>query len=135
MDTPTLLEQAITALAPLLVAVLTLASAYAARLINAKVRNEFARGALLRLNDAVATIVRETQQTTIDDLKDAAKDGKVDKAELDDIQAQAADRVRAYLGKRGIAEVERVFDRDQIEAVIKSKIEAAVLDLNDRRTT
>jgi hypothetical protein len=132
MDGTSILHQAITALAPLLLALLTLASAYAAKLINAKVRNEYARGALLRLNDAVATVVRETQQTTIEDLKAASEDGRIDPEELEEIQANSLQRVRVYLGKRGVSELERVFDRDAIEEAIKAKIEAAVLDLKQR---
>lgn len=132
METQPILSQAIEALAPLLLAVLTLASAYAAKLINARVRNEYARGALLRLTDAVSTVVRETQQTTIDDLKAASEDGRIDESEIEDIKRNAIDRVRTYLGKNGVRELERVFDSDAIEEAIKAKVEAAVFDLKQR---
>jgi hypothetical protein len=133
MDWTAFLTQVAIAISPVLLAALTLASAYAAKLINAKVRNEYARGALLRLNDAAGTIVHETQQATIDDLKAASEDGRIDESELDEIKSNAIERVRTYLGKNGLRELERVFDRDAIETAIQSKIEAEVLRLKQRR--
>lgn len=45
--------KALAALSPLLLALLGLLAAKAAQLINAKVKSEYVRGVLLRLDDAV----------------------------------------------------------------------------------
>jgi len=123
------LPHLITALAPLLIALLSWGFAELARLIRARVRNEYARGALERLNDAVSTVVKEQTQTTIADLKEAASDGKITKLEAIEIRDKAAARIRTYLGTKAVKDLEGVFDRDMIEEIIKAKIEAAIHDM------
>jgi len=127
VNTP--LEQAINILQPLILLLGSWAVAEAARWIRSRVRNEYAQGALLRLNDAVATAARELAQTTVADLKAAAQDGKLTEEEVEELRAKAAANTRAYLGKKGVAELERVVGAKEIEAFIQAKIEAAVHDL------
>lgn len=123
-----ILPQAIDALSPILLALLSLLAALAARWVNAHVSNLYLRGALLRLDDAVYAVVRELHQTLVPELRAAAKDGSISTAEAAKLQAIAAEKLRSYLGAKGVAELERVFDRAAIEKIIAAKIEAAVLE-------
>jgi hypothetical protein len=63
------------ALSPLLLAALTWVAAKAAQYIAAKVKNEYVRGVLVRLDDAVVAAVREVQQVTVEAIKAGAPTG------------------------------------------------------------
>lgn len=67
---------ALQVVAPVLMAALTWAAAKLAALIRSKVDNEYLRGALVRLDDAVFTAVKELQQTVVAEVKAASADGK-----------------------------------------------------------
>lgn len=124
-----ILPQLVQALIPLAIAIGTWALYAASNWLQAHAKNAYQRGVLIRLTDAVYTIVRETQQTTVEALKEAAKDGKIDVAEAEDIKSGAVARVRGYLGKRGISELESIFDREMVDKVIASHIEASVAEM------
>ncbi|MBL8968588.1 MAG: hypothetical protein JNG85_16400 [Spirochaetaceae bacterium] len=122
---PTILD----ILTPILVAALTYASARAVAFINAKVKSENLRTALLKVDEAVVTTVKALQQTTVTSLKDATKDGVFTAEEAAKVKAEAMQLVLSQLGsleaigkQLGMAEVER------IKALIDAKIEAAVFD-------
>ncbi len=125
------LVQAIDVLQPLLLLILTWVSVVVANWLRARVKNEYAQGALLRLEDAVLTVVKELEQTITADLREAASDGKIDSDEAKKILVTAVDRVKAYLGKRGVADLKSIADTAALEAMIEAKIEAAVLDLKN----
>lgn len=122
------LVQAIYVLAPILLALLSWGSLRLAALIQAHVHNAYAQGALLRLNDAVGTVVGEIAQTEVADLKAKASDGKLTNKEAKELRDTAVAKVRGYLGKNGVTALSRVFDSDMIQKVIESKIEAAVAE-------
>lgn len=127
-----ILPQLVQALIPLAIAIGTWALYAASNWLQAHAKNEYQRGVIARLTEAVYTIVQETQQTTVGALKAAAKDGKIDAAEAADIKSGAIARVRGYLGKRGIAEMERVFDREMVDKIIAAHIEASVAEMKPR---
>jgi hypothetical protein len=121
--------QVTAALIPLVAAVASWALYAVANWLRTKARTEYERGVIARLTDAVETVVRETQQTTVADIKAAAEDGTITEAEAREIRDSAIARTKAYLGKTGVADLKKVFDSDAIEGVIKSKIEAQVHEL------
>jgi citrate lyase gamma subunit len=124
---------AINVLAPLLMAALTWASTRLAQLINARVRSERTRAVLLRLDDAIAAIIREIQQVTIDDVKAHTPDGNLPFAIRARLKFSALTSVKAYLGPKGIDEAVRALglDRGAFDAFVSTRIEAAVLDLKN----
>lgn len=124
-----ILPQLVQALVPLLIAIGTWALYSAANWFRAHAKSEYQRGVVSRLADAVATIVAETQQTTVEALKAAASDGKITAAEATEVKEGAISRVRGYLGQRGLKELENVFDREMIDKVIASKIEAEIAQM------
>ena len=65
---------ALQVVAPVFMAALTWAAAKLAALIRSKVDNEYLRGALVRLDDAVFTAVKELQQTVVAEVKAASAD-------------------------------------------------------------
>jgi hypothetical protein len=123
------LDQLLHAILPIMLALVSLAGFEIRKWIRQRVDNDATEGILLRLVDAVETTVKETQQTTIKQAKRAAKDGVITREEAAKIRDDAAKRVREYLGANGVAHLEKVFDKDRLDAVIKSKIEAAVHDV------
>lgn len=122
------LLQAIYVLAPLLMALLSWGSLRLASLIQAHVRNAYAQGALLRLNDAVSTVVTQLAQTEVEALKAKAADGKLSAEDAAELRDKAVAQVRGYLGKNGVAALQKVFDTDAIQKVIEAKVEAAVAE-------
>lgn len=114
---------------PILIGLVSWAGFEARRWIRQRMMNEHAEGALLRLVDAVETTVKETQQTTVKQIRKAAEDGHITPEEAERIRVDAVKRVREYLGRNGVTHLEKVFDKDQIDAVIRAKIEAAVHDV------
>lgn len=99
--------------------------AYAVMLIRSKVQNDNASAILVRLTHATELAVREVQQTTVKQLKKAAKDGKLTEDELDEARSAAAKSVKGYLGPKGIGELKKVAG-DDLEVILKRAIEAQV---------
>lgn len=100
--------------------------------IAAHTKNEFLKGALIRLDDTILAVVREIEQTVIIGLKAASADGVVTPEEIADIKKQALDTVRAHLGPKGLADLAKVFGLEgtALDAFISTKIEAAVHSLH-----
>lgn len=123
------------ALSPLLLAALTWAAAKAAQLIHAKVRAEYLRGVLLRLDDAVLAAVRDVHQVTVEELKAASADGRLTPEERAAVKAKAIEIVRTHLGAKGVTELAKVLGLDDggLEKVLSTRIEAAVHDLKRAR--
>ncbi len=119
------------ALSPVLLGVLTWTAARLSRLIEARATEERVRGALLRLDHAVSTVVRELQQVTVDALKTASRDGKLGANVPSMLQRAALWRVRQHLGAKGIADLARVLglDAQSVDRLIGTRVEAAVYDL------
>ena len=124
-----ILPQLVQALIPLVIAIASWALYAASNWLQAHAKTEYQRGVLARLTEAVSTIVSETQQTTVEALKAAAADGKITAEEAAELKDGAISRVRGYLGKRGLKELETVFDREMIVKVIAYTIEAEIAQM------
>jgi hypothetical protein len=118
-------------LSPVLLAALTWAAAKLAQLIRAKVKSEYLRGALVRLDDAVFTAVKDLQQSVVEEIKAASADGKITEDEKKRIKEKALASVKSHLGTKGLSELATVLGLDggAIEGFLSSKVEAAVHDL------
>jgi len=126
-------KHAVNILSPLLMAALTWASARFGQLITSRLRSERVRAVLLRLDDAIAAIVREVQQVTINVLK--AQGGGVPRDMHARLRVATLASVKAYLGPKGIEDAHRALglDRAAFDAFVTTRIEAAVLDLKNAR--
>lgn len=118
--------QALPPLLALAAAGFTWACTRAARWLSAKTKNEAVKGVIDRLNDAVNAGVMEVEQSTVKAVKAQTVDGKlsVDAAKV--VKQVAIDSVKAHLGPDAIAEAQKVLGVADIEAVIGSRVEAAV---------
>lgn len=122
-------------LSPVLLAALTWVAAKLGQLINARVRNEYLRGVLARLDDTVFAVVREVHQVTVDALKAATVDGKLPPSARDTVKQAALNAIKAHLGVRGVAELAKVLGLDgpAVDRLIGTKIEAAVHDIKTQQ--
>ncbi|WP_233104165.1 hypothetical protein [Haliangium ochraceum] len=116
---------------PVLLAALAWLSAKAASLIQGKVSNEYLRGVLVRLDEAVTTAVKDLQQTVVDEIKRASADGKLTSEEKKRIKQSAIDHVKSYLGPKGVRILAEVLglDDDGLGGFLAARVEAAVHDL------
>ena len=121
-----ILPQLVDSLLPVLGSLLALLGAWLANEIRRRVQSEHARGVMLRLVEATDAAVREVEQTVVPEVRAAAADGKITGEEAAKIRDAAVNRAKMYLGRRGIGELQRVIDTDQLEAVIRGRVEAAV---------
>ena len=135
MDTNSLGWKLVEVLSPVLVAGLSWLSVKAAQLISAKVKNEYLRGVLVRIDDAVLVAVREVEQVTVDALKEANADGQLTAEERAKVKQAALDTVKSHLGLKGLAELAKVLGLEggAIEKLLSSRVEAAVHDLRQVR--
>lgn len=115
-------------LSPVLLAALTWVGAKLGQLINAKVKNEYLRGVLARLDDTVISVVREVHQVTVDALKAATVDGKLPPSAKEAVKQAAIGAIKSHLGTKGIAQLAKVLglDGQGVERLIGTKIESAV---------
>ena len=118
-------------LLPALFAALTWAGARMAAYIRRAVDNEYLRGVLVRLDEAVINAVKDLQQTVVDELKATTADGKISDAEKKRLKDAAMANVRSYLGVKGIGVLAEVLGLSggALDRFLGSKIEAAVHDL------
>jgi hypothetical protein len=131
MDTGSIGLKVLEILSPVLLAALTWAAAKLAQLIRAKVQNEYLKGVLVRLDDAVFTAVKGIQQSVVEQIKEASADGKITDDEKKRIKDKALTSVKSHLGTKGLAEVARILGLDggALDGLLSSKVEAAVHDL------
>ena len=134
MDTGSIGLKVLEILSPVLLAALTWAAAKLAQLIRAKVQNEYLKGVLVRVDDAVFTAVKNLQQTVVEQIKAASADGKITDDEKKQIKEKALAAVRSHLGTKGLTEAAAILGLggSALEGLLSSKVEAAVHDL--RRT-
>jgi hypothetical protein len=123
------------ALSPVLLAAVTWVAAKLGQWINARVQNEYLRGVLVRLDDAVLGVVREVHQVTVDALKAATVDGRLPPAARDSVKQAALNAIKSHLGARGVKDLARVLglNPESVDRLIGTKIEAAVHDLKTQR--
>lgn len=131
MDFTDVALTALQVVSPVLVAALTWAAAKLATFIRSKVDNEYLRGVLVRLDDAVVTAVKDLQQTVVAEIKAATADGKISEAEKQRIKDAAVANVKSYLGTKGIRVLAEVLGLSggALDSFLGSKVEAAVHDL------
>lgn len=110
-------------------------SARIAALLGSKAKESRLQSALLRLNDAVATAVKAIEQSVRADFNTRSADGHLTPAEAAQIRDAAVQRVRIYLGQRGISELLRVLglDDNTLRTLITDKVEAVVYGLRSSR--
>ena len=122
-------------LSPILLAALTWVAAKAAQYIQAKVKNEYLRGVLVRLDDAVLTVVREVQQVTVEAIKSGSADGKLTPDERARVKQAAIESVKSHLGMKGISELAKILGLESgaIDKLLSTRVEAAVHDLKASR--
>lgn len=122
-------------LSPVLLAAFTWVATKLGQWINARVRNEYLRGVLLRLDDTVVAVVREVHQVTVDALKAATVDGKLPPGTRETVKQAAIGAIKSHLGTRGLADLARVLGLDgpSVDRLIGTKIEAAVHDIKTQQ--
>jgi len=136
MDTEGIALKILEILSPVLLAALTWAAAKLAQLIRAKVRSEYLRQVLVRLDEAVYTAVKDLQQSVVEEIKAASADGKITDEEKKRIKERALASVRSHLGAKGLSEVGTILglDAGALDGFLSSKVEAAVHDLRRAAT-
>jgi hypothetical protein len=123
------------ALATLTLALLTWAGARLGRLLDARAKGERLRGAIVTLDDAVSSVVRELQQVTVEALKGATAGGKLSDSVKAMLRRAAVGAVKQHLGPKGVAAVARAYALDDpaVERLIVTRVEAALYDLRVQR--
>lgn len=116
---------------PLLVALFSFVATRLASWLNAHTKLKRLGHAMLVLNDAVQTAVRQVEQTLRPLFDEAAKDGVLTPEERAQLKTQAMSALKQYLGTNGLDHVKHAFGLtpDRLEALMDGKIEAAVLDM------
>ncbi len=137
MDADTIGWKVLQILSPVLLAGLSWLSVKAAQLITAKVKNEYLKGVLVRLDDAVLAAVREVQQVTVDALKAASADGQLTSEERAKVKQAAIDSVKSHLGAKGIAAAAKILGLEDgaMDKLLSTRVEAAVHDLKTARSS
>lgn len=118
-------------LSPVLMAVITWVGAKLAQLLSARVKNEYLRGVLVRLDDAVVSVVREVNQVTVEAIKSASVDGRLPAGARETIKNAALNAIKSHLGADGLEELGRVLGLDgpAVDRLIGTRIEATVHSL------
>lgn len=96
--------------------------------IRAHTKDTVLQTALLQLNDAIATAVRQTEQTTVASIKANAKNGKLDSEGAKQVRDEALAAAKANLGGR-LDELGKSLgftDPEKLEAFVVGRIEAQV---------
>lgn len=119
------------ALLALVMTVATWFLLWAKKAIQERVSNEYVKGLLDRLASAVETSVRETAQTTIPLIKEAAEDGKITPEERLRIKRRVREAAVDQLTKIDRQRLSELFDRDQLERKLDRQIEEVVQRLKE----
>jgi hypothetical protein len=135
MDLSGLVSPVLQLLSPVVLAALTWLAARVNALIRARVQNEYLRGVLLRLDDAVFAAVRELHQVVVEGMKSASADGRLTPEQKLQIKARAIATIKSHLSPRGLKEAAEVFGlrTDMLDQVLSTRVEAAVHDLKRAR--
>lgn len=129
--------QALNILSPLLISALTWVATKISKLISARIQNERLRGALLRLDEVVTTVVKETFQVTVDAIKAAAPDHKLPVGVGPTVKQAALAAIKAQLGPKGLAELQGTLNltEEALDRRLSTKVEAAVYSIKHAATT
>lgn len=99
--------------------------------IDKRIKNQALANILIRVNDAVVTAVKATEQQVVKELKAASADGIITEEEKVRIKQAAIGNILSYLGDGGLNEVKKVFNLNDagVDKMLNDKVEAAVLDV------
>lgn len=116
---------------PLLVAAVTWIAARISGLITARIQNERLRGALLRLDDIVFAVVKESFQVTVDALRATSPDGKLPPGAAETIKQAAIGAIKSQLGPLGLVDLKRTLGLSDEAAhdLIATRVESTVYSL------
>ena len=105
-------------------------------LTQATLGNERLSAAILRLEDAVVTAVKDIEQTLVVEYRGLAADGKLSREDRRRLKETAVRRVKTFLGSAGLKELGNVLDvwELSVEDLIGAKIEATILDMKHGAT-
>jgi len=112
---------------PLITAGVVYALTAAGIYLSNKYRNNQLVQALLILNQLVMDVVKELNQSVVEDLKAARADGKLTADEAKQIKDKAIDLILSRLDSGFIRVIQGVFG--SVYPVVSTKIEAAIFDL------
>ena len=129
--------QALNVLSPILISALTWVATKISKLISARIQNERLRGALLRLDEVVTTVVKETFQVTVDAIKAAAPDHKLPVGVGAAVKQAALAAIKAQVGPKGLAELGTTLNltEEALDRRLSTKVEAAVYSIKHAATT
>lgn len=100
-------------------------------LAQTSAQSERLRAALLRLEDAVVTAVKDVEQTLVVEYRELARDGKLSREDRRRLKETAVRKVKTFLGSAGLKELGNVLDVWElgVEDLIGAKVEATILDM------
>lgn len=142
-----LIAEAVNALLPVIVTVLSLGVAWLGKTLNAwlsaKVKHERLQLVLRRMSEVVCTVVLELQQTEVAALKSALDEAspggrKITKEEGSILLETALRKVRTYLGADGLKLLTYVLgltDEKALDAFLVSRIEATLHTVKNQTMT
>jgi len=101
------------------------------QLAQTSAQSERLRAALLRLEDAVVTAVKDVEQTLVVEYRELARDGKLSREDRRRLKETAVRKVKTFLGSAGLKELGNVLDvwELSVEDLIGAKVEATILDM------
>ena len=101
------------------------------RLAQATIDSERLSAALLRLEDAVVTAVKDIEQTLVAEYRRLSADGKLSREDRRRLKETAVRKVKTFLGSAGLKELGNVLDvwELSVEDLIGAKVEATILDM------
>jgi predicted anti-sigma-YlaC factor YlaD len=119
---------------PIVVGVITLLVIYATRWLAARTSSTRLASFLTLIGNVVNTAVLDIEQTMVAGLKKGREDGKLTDEEKVDVLNACIDRARKLLGEQGVALAQSAagMGRDELDAYLKSHIEAEVNRMPDR---
>jgi hypothetical protein len=97
--------------------------------------NAYALGVLDRIGDAAQTAVVVTERELVQGLKKASADGRLTGADLIKVRDESLERARAYLTANGVREAEKIMNREELERLLRAKMDAVVFDLREAAAT
>ncbi len=124
-----LLPQLIDALAPLLVAIITIVFGRLALIIQAKAKSERLRTIGLALTEQARDVVLEMEQNVVSKMRKQSEDGKIDPSEVSDLKRTALDSLKKYMGAHGRDATLKAFgfaNEEEMDAMLASKLESEV---------
>lgn len=118
-----IVKQALPGLETIFVALGSWALACAAKWISAHAKNATIAGIMTRTTDLVSVVVAEANQVVVDGLKSG---NALTPARGEEILGDVLAKLKAHLGPKGIAELEKVVQPGQLQSMLVSLIEAEV---------